>query len=71
MSFSNGIKAIFSGFKFDGYYLNIKGLGDLYIHTIDTKTSINFFNDNILTLANTNNFINFELTQKETQKDSM
>ena len=60
-SFSNITKALFGGIKFDGYYLNIKGLNDLYIHTVDTKVPINFFNENILALKNETDFIDFEL----------
>jgi len=61
LSFASLTKGLFSGFKFDGYYLNIPEVGDLYIHLIKTGANVNLFKDNILNLTDQENIHDFEL----------
>ena len=65
LSFANLTKGIFNGYKFDGYYLNIPELGDMYIHLIKTKASVNFIKDNILNLNDKKSIHDFELKNSE------
>ena len=60
-SISNITKVLFNGFKYDGYYLNVVGLGDLYVHLVSPEKSINIFTDNIYNLNSQDGFKDFKL----------
>lgn len=62
-TFSNVTKVIFKGFKYDGYYLNVIGLGDLYIHLVSPEKSINVFTDNVYNLNTKAGAIDFDFEQ--------
>jgi hypothetical protein len=65
LSFASLAKGLFGGFKFDGYYLNIPEVGDLYIHLIKKSASVNLFKDNILNLRDQENIYDFELNNAD------
>ena len=62
-TFSNILKVLFQGFKYDGYYLNAVGLGDLYVHLVTPEESINVFTDNIYNLNTSAGAKDFTLEQ--------
>ena len=59
-SFSNITKVLFKGFKYDGFYLNVRELGDFYIHLVTPEKHINLFTDNVYLLNTVNGFKDFD-----------
>lgn len=62
-SFGNIMKGLFGGFKFDGYYLNVPGLGDLYAHAVDSKLEIGMMANDIFNLTTNEGPIDFNFTE--------
>lgn len=61
-SISNFTKVIFGGFKFDAYYLNIRGLGDSYVHFVEGKASEGLFDEAIYNLNSQSGLTDFDIT---------
>ena len=64
-SFSNITNVLFKGFKYDGFYLNVRDFGDLYVHLVSPEETINIFTDNVYNVNTDKGAIDFDLQKTD------